>query len=336
VANLPFLGGLTLWTTHKYEAWPCSSRRTRQPTDISCSSLISKVHRQQFTKTASQCVFIGNVENSTSQARANRLRPRGVGGRAGVACIGCGERKKMSEPIVNTDKSTIDPTWKGVYRAGGLAMVMAGLLFLVGTTFGYQLGVPPGNSNAYLLSLAAHPALARVTYWIFGLTDILLIPAVLGLYLAVKGINKNAMLVAAGLVSFFIVLDLGITELNSLTLVTLTQDYAVATSDVQRAAYMAAEHWGLATLPIATFFSYVGPASGFLIISIVMLKGIFGRNTARLGMIANGLGIVGGIYFLYPVPLLAFFLTPILIVYGAWLIAVGRGLSRLGKRLGGV
>jgi hypothetical protein len=242
----------------------------------------------------------------------------------------------MSEPIVNTDKSTIDPTWKGVYRAGGLAMVMAGLLFLVGTTFGYQLGVPPGNSNAYLLSLAAHPALARVTYWIFGLTDILLIPAVLGLYLAVKGINKNAMLVAAGLVSFFIVLDLGITELNSLTLVTLTQDYAVATSDVQRAAYMAAEHWGLATLPIATFFSYVGPASGFLIISIVMLKGIFGRNTARLGMIANGLGIVGGIYFLYPVPLLAFFLTPILIVYGAWLIAVGRGLSRLGKRLGGV
>jgi len=244
----------------------------------------------------------------------------------------------MSELMVKTNMSTVeaarmhaDPTWKGVYKAGGLAMVMIGILYLVGSTLGYYLGGTPGNSQAYLQSLAARPTLAQITYWIFGLADILFIPAILGLYLALKEINKNAMLIATGILGFMFVLDLGITELNTLTLVSLTQNYAAATSDAQRAVYLAAENWELATLPIATFFSWIGPSSGFLIASIVMRNGSFGRNTARLGMIANGLGIVCGFYFLYPVPVLAFFLTPTLILYGAWLIATGRRLYKLGR-----
>jgi hypothetical protein len=239
---------------------------------------------------------------------------------------------KIGQRTVEEDRVQADPSWKGVYWAGGIGMLLAGIFYLIGTTLGYDLGTPPGNSEAYLQSLAAHPAVAQVTYSIFGLTDILLIPAVLGLYLALKGINKNAMLVAAGLVGFFILLDLGITEMNTLTLVTLTQNYAAATSDTLRAAYMAAENWGLATLPIATFFSYVGPCLEFLITSIVMWKGIFGKNTALLGIIANVLGIVGGFYFLYPTTALSILLTPILIIYGAWLIAAGRRLYKLGKR----
>jgi hypothetical protein len=174
--------------------------------------------------------------------------------------------------------------------------------------------------------------LAQFTYWIFSLADILFIPATLGLYLALKGINKNAMLIAAGLLGFFIILDLGVTELNTLALVSLAESYASASSDALRVAYQAAANWGLATLPIATFFSWVGPSAGFLITSIVMRKGIFGRNTARLGVIVFTLGIVGGFYFLSPgLTILSLFLTPILILYGVWLIAVGRRLFKLGR-----
>lgn len=238
-----------------------------------------------------------------------------------------------SKVSVEKAKTQVDPTWKGIYKAGGIALLLTGILYLFGSTFGYYLGTPPGNSDAYLQSLASHPLLAQFTYWTFGLADIFLIPGTLGLYLALKGINKNAMLIAAGLVGFFIVLDLGITELNSLTLVALTQNYAAATSDAQRVAYLAAEHWGLATMPIATFFSWVGPSSGFLIASIIMWNGPFGRNTARLGIITFCLGIVAGFYFLYPVPVLSLFLTPILIIYGAWLITTGRRLYRLGTSI---
>lgn len=244
----------------------------------------------------------------------------------------------MSEQMKNTDKNTaeaakpqLDPTWKGVYRAGGLAMLISGLFVLLGTTLGYRLGTPPGDSNEYLQALANHPRLAPVTYWTWALYAIFLIPAVLGLYHALKGINKNAMLVAVGLVSFFIVLDLGITEFNSLALVRLTKDYAAATSDVQRAVYLGAEHWGLATMPVASFFSWAGPSSGFLIVSIVMLKGLFGKFTAYLGIIVNALGIVGGFYFLHPVNALSFILTFVLLLYGIWFIAVGRRLFVAGK-----
>jgi hypothetical protein len=93
----------------------------------------------------------------------------------------------------------VDPSWKGVYRAGGISMLLAGILYLIGTAFGMILGTPPGNSAAYLQSLASHPVLAKITYGIFGLVDFLLVLGILALYLALKVVNKNAMLVAAGL-----------------------------------------------------------------------------------------------------------------------------------------
>ena len=233
--------------------------------------------------------------------------------------------------IVEEPGTWIDPTWKGVYRAGGLALATAGILYLIGATLGFYLGLTPGNSQQYFQSLVSHPVAAQFTYWTFSLADILFIPATLALYLALKEINKNAMLIAAGLLSFFIILDLGVTELNTLALVSIAESYASASSDTLREAYQAAANWGLATLPLATFFSWVGPSAGFLITSIVMRKGIFGRNTALLGVIVFTLGIAGGFYFLYPgLTILSLFLTPILILYGVWLIAVGRRLFKLG------
>ena len=111
----------------------------------------------------------------------------------------------MSEQIVNTKKNTaeeaklhVDPTWKGVYQVGGLSLAAGGVLYLIGTTLSFYFGGTPGNSQAFLQALAAHPVISQITYWIFALADIFFIPAILGLYLALKGINKNAMLIAAG------------------------------------------------------------------------------------------------------------------------------------------
>ena len=244
----------------------------------------------------------------------------------------------MNEAISPDNKRTgeearilVDPTWKGVYRIGGVALLLAGIFYLIGTILGNFFGAP-GNTEAYLQALAAYPTLAQITYSIFGLTDLLLVFGILALYLALKGVNKNAMLVATGLVGFFIIFDFGITEFNTLTLVTLIQNYAAATNEAQRAMYVAAEHYALATMPIATFLSWSGPCSGFLITSIVMLKGVFRKVTARLGIIANTLAIIGGFYFLHPVPAYANILTAILLAYGLWLLFVGLRVFNLRKQ----
>ena len=178
---------------------------------------------------------------------------------------------------------------------------------------------------------AGNPAQAQLAYWLFLLADIAFIPGILGLYLALKEINKSAMLIATAWLAFFYVLDLVISELNTLVLITLTQSYASASSEVLRAAYQAAEAWGLATLPIGTFFSWIGPSSAYVIVTIVMLKSAFGRYTAFLGLIVNALGIVCSIYFLHPILILILFQTPVLILYGIWLIATGRRLFKLGR-----
>jgi hypothetical protein len=59
-----------------------------------------------------------------------------------------------------------------------------------------------------------------------------------------------------------------------------------------------------------------------------MLKSAFGRNTALFGIIVNSAAIICGIYFLHPIPILLFLQTPVLLLYGAWLIVSGLKLFK--------
>jgi hypothetical protein len=246
----------------------------------------------------------------------------------------------MIETIVDTNKSTVepvasrvDPSWKGVYRVGGVCLFFVGLIYLTEVTLGIYGGIPgAADSVHYLQSLAAHPSLARVSYGLYSLTDFLLVPAVLGLYLALKRIAKNPMLLATGLMAVFVVVDVAITEASSLTIVTLTQHAATAASATERAAYMAAANYALATLPLATFYSYVVSSVGVLIVSIVMLKGVFGKLTAYVGIVAGILGIVAGFYVFMSALTVLTLLA--LLTFGLWRVLAGVRLYRLGKPQG--
>ncbi len=147
------------------------------------------------------------------------------------------------------------------------------------------------DSEPLLNSLATHAVWPRISYGLFTLTDFLLLPAVLALYLVLKQIARNAVLVATALMVLFVVLDSAVIESTSLTLVTLTQHYAASTTDMERSAYRGAQDYALATLPLATFYSFMVSSIGLLIISVVMLKGVFSTPTAYAGIVAS----VGGL-----------------------------------------
>jgi hypothetical protein len=238
---------------------------------------------------------------------------------------------------VNTNNNILEdaviqaaPAWKGLYRTGGVCLFLIGVIYIVCSVISVVQGSPPvTDSEPYLKSLAAHSMSARITFGLFALTDFLLLPAVLALYLALKQIARNAMLVAVALMILFIVLDLAITETNSLTLVTLTRHYAVSTTGMERSAYTAAEDYALATLPLATFYSFVISSIGLLIVSVVMLKGVFSKPTAYAGIVASVEGIVGGFYVVLPA--LALLLIPCLITFGIWSLLAGSRLYKLGN-----
>jgi Domain of unknown function (DUF4386) len=221
-----------------------------------------------------------------------------------------------------------DPTWTGVYRAGGLCLLLTGLIYLVGAASSILIGPPPSESEAYLKSLAGHASLSRLTFGLFALSDLLLVPGLMALYLALKHVAKNAMLVGVALMGLFVVLDLAITELNSLTLVTLTRHYALGDT-AARSASVAAADYALATLPIGTFLSYLVSSVGLLIVSLTMLTGIFSRPTAYVGIVASVEGILGGFYVV--VPALGVLLVPCLVAFGVWALLAGSRLHALGS-----
>jgi len=242
----------------------------------------------------------------------------------------------MTETTVRTQEDTHgqalvapDPSWKGVYSVSGMGMIVAGVIFLVDAVLSIVIGPAPSGGEAYLKALAEHERLALANFGLFTLTDFLLLPGVMALYLSLKHINKNSMLMAAGLMLLYIFLDLSATELDSLALVGLTRRYVTATNEAQRLAAVAAADYALAALPIATFCSYVVSSIGFLIPSIVMLKGVFSKPTAYAGIVACLAGIVGGFYVVLPA--LAVLLVPSLIAFGLFSGLAGLRLYALGR-----
>jgi hypothetical protein len=238
----------------------------------------------------------------------------------------------MTEATGDPVATHVDPSWKGVYSAGGVCLLVAGLIYLAEVALGIALVSAPADSQQYLQSLANHVGLARVTYGLFSVADVLLVPAVLGLYLSLRCVGKNLMLVATGLMAVFIVVDVAITDASSLTIVTLTQHAATAASAAERRAYMAAANYGLATVPLANFYTFVISSVGVLLISIVMLKGVFGKRTAYVGIVTGIVGIVAGFYVF--VPALVLFTLLSLLILGAWCLMAGQRLYQLGKPQG--
>jgi hypothetical protein len=233
---------------------------------------------------------------------------------------------------------SVDHSWNPVYKVGGVAFIIIGIWYALANYWSYIFGIPaPGfatppvvTSEAYFNVLANYPLASTVFYSMYSLAAVLAIPALIALYFALKGINKNHMLVAMGLVAIWVFIEVGVTEFNSLTLISLAKSYNAATDATQRAAYIAASNYALAALPIATFYSYFIGSLGFLIASVVMLKGVFRKVVALIGIVCNLLGVISA--FVLFAPDLAQLIFPTLNLYGLWNILVGAQIIQLGNR----
>ena len=236
---------------------------------------------------------------------------------------------------MNTDNATAneaDAETRGQYRAGGISAIALGMSYIVITALYVPGGAPPSGTEAWLEYLSA-----RTTAWwaILGLsvlTDFLFLVVAAALYQALKRINRNALLVGIGLVVSFVVLDLAVTWPTYASLITLSGNYAAATNDAQRAAFVAASHGSTAVLASSLFgvYTILVPSVGILIISLGMLKGVFGKVTAYSGVASGILGIVAVVG-----PFAVSGLGAAVVVASAfttvWLLLLGRRLCRLGQ-----
>jgi hypothetical protein len=219
----------------------------------------------------------------------------------------------------------IDPSWRGVYKASGLSLFAGGAIIVVFLLSVFIMQVPlPDTPQVFL----ENPMPPVILYSLAALGEFLLMPGVLGLYLSLKDVKKTHMLIGTAVWLAAIPMFL-VSRGQIISLLPISASYTATTSEIMKAAYVASVELAIdaANIYVAMALALLGV--GFVIIGRVMLKGVFGKGTGYLVIVAGILILLGtcGVV-LEGLAILTLFG---LILTAVWQIVVGAKLYKLGK-----
>ena len=132
----------------------------------------------------------------------------------------------------NTIAYAPDPQWKGMYRLGAISAFVLVIGYLIITALYVPVYPFPDEGQAMLEYLDGKTSVWWAIIGFSALTDFLYALIAFSLYQALKGINRDAMVVATGCMWLFVVLELATTWPNYAVLITLSEGYAAATTDL--------------------------------------------------------------------------------------------------------
>jgi hypothetical protein len=220
----------------------------------------------------------------------------------------------------------------GLYRISAVLLISTAIIWIAVSWMSRTLYASgyPSSPLSYLQLVSQNQLLANATWSLWILADFLLIAPSVALYLILRRYNKTLALVGTALQLFFVVYDVSVTELNSLTLVSLSQSYTAASTDALRAAYLGAATYGYAALPLQTVLSFGIGVVGFLLWCVPMAKSsVFRRGTAIFGAAISVIGIIGSTAPLFPSPgIIGLFQFVTVPVFGIWMLLVGGQMLR--------
>lgn len=222
-----------------------------------------------------------------------------------------------------------DPSWRGLYRAGGISAMLFVVLLLVAIVI-VVVAPPPLNADGAttLQYIASHKVLYIIEQALWLAPSAFAAVVFLALFQALKHLNKSyaALGTLAGFVSWVLGLAIPTTGGGAPVLVSLSDQYMTAATAAQHTAFATAAEVFIAQNNITSAAGILAPV-GMLIISLVMLKGVFPKGVAYLGIVTGVLGIVSEA--LRPM------IGPGYFVYGllmpTWFLLVGWKLYRLAR-----
>ncbi len=216
----------------------------------------------------------------------------------------------------------VEAAWKDLYPLGGVCLLINGIVFSIPWLI--MLSFPQTSTGAEALTMMAENSLLfRTVAGIFALVAILFVPGMLALYLSLRSVKKTHMLVATALFAVAVALFLASTVMEY-SLIGFSARYVAASSEAQRAAYVAVLDLVNEGTAVADTLGMVLFSISLLIVASVMLKGRFGKPTAYLSILAGILGLVGVVPGLFVVSVASNLLLAL------WFLAVGYSLYKLG------
>ena len=228
------------------------------------------------------------------------------------------------KPPTNTE--TTDSRWNWLYKMAGMAALITAVL-IVAQMIIFILWPPPTNAIDYFSLFQDHVFLGFLALdLLYVIDNLLLIPILLALYVALRKTNESFMVIGTAL--GFVGIAALIASNPAANMHFLSGQYAAAVTDTQRALFLAA---GEAMLAVNSGTAYhvsliLGSVS-LVIIPIVMLQGtIFGKATAYTGILANVLAL--GFY----VPKIGIYILLFSVLFlWIWYILISRRLFQLAQ-----
>jgi hypothetical protein len=248
-----------------------------------------------------------------------------------------------------TYAETMDSAWKGLYRAGGAAALIAAVLFRrnLGAEFSLlrMIGVisfgpatVPSSAMDWFTLLQNNRLVGLTLLELFDVVNYALVGLIyLALYAALRRADAGSMAIATAF--GFVGIAVYFASNQAFSMLSLSDQYAAATTDAQRSTFLAAGEAMLAINNPGAIYQGIGVTISLflvtlagLIISVVMLRsGIFSRATATVGILAHGFGL-GYFVALAFAPAINFLppsiSAPFLLV---WYILIARRLFQLGS-----
>jgi hypothetical protein len=222
-----------------------------------------------------------------------------------------------------------DSRWQWLYRLGGSAALITAIFIPLQVVI-FMAWPPPTTAQGYFTVFQNNPIVGLLNLDLLLLIDQMLgIVILVALYIALRRANAAWMIVtlALGLLAAaaYVASNTGI------NLLILSKQYAAATTDAQRALYLAAGESMLAIYNGAAFHvSYILGALVGTIIGVVMWRsGVFSRATASLAILANVISL--GLY----VPVVGLYISIFSVLFlEIFYILVARRFLQMGRQSG--
>ncbi len=231
---------------------------------------------------------------------------------------------KRNNIMTNEKGINIDPSWNGVYKVGGVSLFVAGVIpfiFLFFVIILQQTIPVPAQETL------ENPTAPTSLYLLATLGELLLIPAGLGLYLSLKDVRKNNMLIGTALWILAAVMFL-VSRGLLISLSQISGRYLNTTNEVMKSAYLASAELAIETQSIYSYMALILLSIASIIIGLVMLKGVYGKVTGYLVIAAGIVTLFTPLRVLIEIPFLILFSGVVL--SAIWQIIVGVKLYKLG------
>ncbi|MFB3888482.1 MAG: hypothetical protein ACE14S_03260 [Candidatus Bathyarchaeia archaeon] len=217
--------------------------------------------------------------------------------------------------------------WRSLYKIStAFALTMVVIIFPI-QIIAFSMAPLPTTAAGWFTLLQNNSLLGLLDLDVLIVVDqALLIPITIALYIALRRVNKPYMALAtiSGIVGAVIYSATN----NAFSMLYLSNQHAAATTDAQRAVFLAAGETAIATSLGTGWYVYnILGSLALLIPAVVMLRSnIFSKATAYTGIVAGTTGLA----FFVPTAGIAFLFVSAFALQ-VWFVLIARKLYHLGK-----